>query len=85
MPVDVVKMQEQMFGMQLKELVTQVEDCMFVKLEGPHNGRILEAISWLSDAQESMARGNDENARQFINCAKFMLTQVLDQLEDKGE
>jgi len=40
------------------------------------------AMSILSDAQECIARGKDETARQYINKAKYVLRQWKKDLTD---
>ena len=42
------------------------------------NGAISYAASMLSDAQELIAMGNDDAARQQINLVKFILFEIAD-------
>ena len=42
----------------------------------------MTAISILSDAQEEIERGNKDRARQFINRAKWIIINKLDNKED---
>lgn len=41
---------------------------------------MMAAMSVLSDAQEELARGMDERARQSINRAKFLISDVYSKL-----
>lgn len=41
-------------------------------------GHEMTAISLLSDAQEVMFRGDTERARQWINVAKYILSEGMD-------
>jgi len=68
-----------MFGCTLEELDNMAENNIYVKLDGLEHGRIHLACAILSDAQEVMAGGNTECARQFINKAKHLLFSLLDE------
>lgn len=52
------------------------QDDMVCMMNDPMNfigGHYMLAMSILSDAQECIERGMDENARQYINRAKYIL------------
>lgn len=61
----------QMFGCTLEEFRKSIERTPTFKVSGP--GMI--AMSILSDAQEHMARDNNESARQAINRAKWIISE----------
>ena len=44
---------------------------------------LMEAMSWLSDAQEEAARGNAEVTRQLINRAKVFIILEMDKQQPK--
>ena len=63
---------EHMFGMPkewLDEVITDWQEPLM-------GGLTMLARSVLSDAQECIAVGRQETARQFINRAKYIITQV---------
>ncbi len=54
------------------------QDDMVCMMNDPMNfigGHYMFAMSILSDAQECIARGMDETARQYINRAKYVLRE----------
>ena len=63
-----------MFGMSSVDLQDKVEGSMYrlTPLSDVHSDVML-VMSMLSDAQECIARSDDETARQYINRAKFIL------------
>jgi len=61
-----------MFGVQDEAAL----EAMFQMNRGPRNPQML-AMSILSDAQEMMAAGDAESARQYINRAKWVISEKL--------
>jgi hypothetical protein len=57
------------------------QDDMVAMMNEPMNfigGHYMLAMSILSDAQECIARGNDNTARQYINKAKYVMREWRD-------
>jgi hypothetical protein len=46
---------------------------------GDKTGCLMLAMGILSDAQEVMEHGNTEQARQFINKSKYILSKLMDE------
>jgi hypothetical protein len=69
----------QMFGCDLDAFVESVDTSLTLKACGPS----MVIISILSDAQEEIAMGDTERARQTINRAKFLVDRFLS--KDTGE
>lgn len=67
-----------MFGCSMEELNDMEKNNIYMKMHGLEQGSIWLACSILSDAQEVMAGGNTECARQFINKAKHLLFNLMD-------
>ena len=63
------KWEYQAYGGYKDEIVESVKDSITFKLSGP--GMVI--ASYLSDAQEMIAVGSAENARQYINIAKMLM------------
>ena len=63
-----------MYGCTAFDLRESIEDSVYFKLP---NGVTLWAMSVMSDAQEEMARGMYERARQSINFAKYALNEYV--------
>lgn len=61
----------QAYGDYKDEIVNSVKDSITFKLSGP--GMVI--ASYLSDAQEMIAVGASEKARQYINIAKMLLME----------
>lgn len=59
----------QAYGSYKDEIVESVKDSITFKLSGP--GMVV--ASYLSDAQEMIAAGASEKARQYINIAKMLM------------
>ena len=59
----------EMFGCTKADLVEMLEDTI-----GSHE---MLAMSILSDAQHVMSHGDTETARQFINKAKWVMSQIM--------
>lgn len=59
----------QAYGNYKDEIVESVKDSITFKLSGP--GMVV--ASYLSDAQEMIAVGSSEKARQYINIAKMLM------------
>ena len=74
-------MNQQMFGCDPDEFVKSVIESLTYKAIAPSRGSsaALAAMSTLSDAQEEIAHGMNEEARQTINCAKLLLQKIVDQ------
>lgn len=62
-----------------------IEDNLYAKLLGKDAGDLMLAMSILSDAQEVMAMGGVEQARQFINKSKYILSECMDRLSTRGK
>lgn len=69
-----VRRETQMFGCSIADLKSSIEDSVYFELP---NGVTLWAMIVMSDAQEEMARGMHERARQSINCAKYALNEYV--------
>ena len=67
-----------MFGCSMEELDYMEKNNIYISMHGEGLGSIWLACSILSDAQEVMAGGNTECARQFINKAKHLLFNLMD-------
>jgi hypothetical protein len=67
-----------MFGCSMEELDHMEKHNIYTSMHGEGLGSIWLACSILSDAQEVMASGNTECARQFINKAKHLLFNLMD-------
>ena len=61
----------QAYGGYKDEIVESVKDSITFKLSGP--GMVV--ASYLSDAQEMIAVGASEKARQYINIAKMLMME----------
>ena len=61
----------QAYGGYKDEIVESVKDSITFKLSGP--GMVV--ASYLSDAQEMIAVGSSEKARQYINIAKMLMME----------
>ena len=62
---------DDMYGCSREELLEVCKDA-----QQPYMGGLtMLAMSILSDAQECIARGMDETARQYINRAKYVLRE----------
>jgi hypothetical protein len=68
---------EHMFGMP-KEWLDELLDDWREPLMG---GLQMLAMSMLSDAQECIAIGQDNTARQYINRAKYVIRQTREQVK----
>ena len=61
---------QKMYGVaDIDEFVDSVKDCISYKLSGGY----MVVAGLMSDAQEEIAYGMDESARQTLNRAKFVL------------
>ena len=69
-----------MFGYDIKEFLADVKDSITFQIisknEGEAAGYAMVAAGVLSDAQEVLARGNVEAARQAMNRAKYLLGKI---------
>jgi hypothetical protein len=63
------------YGMSEQEIRTQYMESITAKFSGLE----MVAMSVLSDAQELVAMGRNEQARKQINIAKFILSEMMDQ------
>ena len=70
-----------MFGCSMEDLDDMEKNNIYMKMHGLEQGSLWLACSILSDAQEVMAGGNTECARQFINRAKHLMFKLI----EKGE
>ena len=62
------------YGMSEQEIRTQYMESITAKFSGLE----MVAMSVLSDAQELVAMGRNEQARKQINIAKFILSEMMD-------
>lgn len=53
------------------------------ELEESMSSKEMYAMSILSDAQHVMAHGDTETARQFINKAKYVISKVMRENEER--
>ena len=60
-----------MFGCDINEFKESIDDSITVKLAGI--GMVIMGL--MSDAQEEMSRGMNEQARQTLNRAKFLISE----------
>lgn len=75
----------QMFGCTQGEMDAMIEVSMYRSVLGDTNGLLMLAMGILSDAQHVMACGNTEQARQFINKSKYVISKVMDAHDNRGE
>jgi hypothetical protein len=75
----------EMFGCTQKEMDNMVEASLYRSMLGDTNGLLMLAMGILSDAQHVMACGNTEQARQFINKSKYVISKVMDAHDNRGE
>jgi len=75
----------QMFGCTQGEMDAMIEVSMYRSVLGDTNGLLMLAMGILSDAQHVMACGNTEQARQFINKSKYVISKVMDQHDNREE
>lgn len=61
----------QAYGATKAEILESIEDSITLKLSGP--GMVI--ASYLSDAQEMIACGSSNDARQYINIAKMLMME----------
>lgn len=70
---DAEKRQVSMFGCTTAQMREAVEESLSFRFSGP----AMYAMSMMSDAQEEIARGLDEDARQTLNRAKWIVSTYL--------
>ena len=70
---DVEKRQVSMFGCTTAQMREAVEESLSFRFSGP----AMYAMSLMSDAQEEIARGLEEDARQTLNRAKWIVATYL--------
>ena len=70
---DAEKRQVGMFGCTTEQMREAVEESLSFRFSGP----AMYAMSLMSDAQEEIARGLDEDARQTLNRAKWIVSTYL--------
>lgn len=75
----------QMFGCTESQVLSMIENNLYAKLLGKDAGDLMLAMSILSDAQEVMAMGSVEQARQFINKSKYILSECMDRLSERNK
>ena len=69
----------QMFGCTQEAMDDLYEANLYRSVLGDKTGCLMLAMGILSDAQEVMAHGNTEQARQFINKSKYILSKLMDE------
>lgn len=74
-----------MFGCTQDDMDNLVEASLYRSVLGDTNGLLMLAMGILSDAQHVMACGNTEQARQFINKSKYVISKVMDQHDNRKE
>jgi hypothetical protein len=67
-------MDKQMFGCDIEVFTQSVKDSITYKLSGAN----MVVAGLMSDAQEELAHGSEESARQTLNRAKHILFMVMD-------
>jgi len=70
---DAEKRQVSAFGCTTAQMREAVEESLSFRFSGP----VMYAMSMMSDAQEEIARGLDEDARQTLNRAKWIVSTYL--------
>lgn len=75
----------EMFGCTQKAMDAMMEDSLYRSMLGDTNGLLMLAMGILSDAQHVMACGNTEQARQFINKSKYVISKVMDAHDNRNE
>ena len=63
-----------MYGCDINEFVASVKDGITYKLSGAN----MVVAGLMSDAQEELAHGSAESARQTLNRAKHILFMIMD-------
>jgi len=73
---EVLKNQVEMYGQTEAEMCADLEFLVKMNMHVGSNDKAmnLAAMSILSDAQEAIAHGSNEMARQFINKSKWLIT-----------
>jgi hypothetical protein len=73
---------QKMFGCNISEFMDSVHNSLTYKLNATPKGIAFAyafiAMSQLSDAQEEIERGMLEEARQTINRAKYLLSEIME-------
>ena len=64
----------QVYGCDINEFVEDIKDSVTYRCTGAN----MVVAGLMSDAQEMMAHGDTENARQFLNRAKHILFMIMD-------
>lgn len=64
----------QMYGCDIEAFIESVTNSITYKLQGAN----MVVAGLMSDAQELLAFGDNERARQTLNCAKAVLFRVMD-------
>ena len=68
-----------MYGVSQKQMEQMFASNYYSKMMGKNAGGLMLAMSILSDAQEILQDQND-SVRQQINQAKFLISEVLDDI-----
>ena len=68
----------QMFGCTQESMDDLYQRNLYRSTLGDNTGSLMLAMSILSDAQHVMACGDTEQARQFINKSKYILSKLMD-------
>jgi len=63
-----------MYGCDIEAFVTDIKDSITYRLTGAN----MVVAGLMSDAQEELAHGNAEGARQTLNRAKHILFMIMD-------
>lgn len=69
-----MKNRTEMYGCDIDDYVEAITDCVTYRLTGAN----MVIAGLMSDAQEQIAFGDAEGARQSLNRAKFLLFKVMD-------
>lgn len=75
MAVDRATRNNIVYGADPRYLDEAVRDGLYAKTMGAHDGAVMLAMSILSDAQELLEMGRQDECRQYINRAKYVLSQ----------
>jgi len=68
-----IQQQMAMYGCDITEFYKEIKECITYRVSGAN----MVVAGLMSDAQELMAVEANEEARQTLNRAKFLLTQIM--------
>lgn len=74
----------EMFGCTEAELNDMLDNNYYARVLNKDVADLMLAMSILSDAQEVLSHGSTNQARQFINKSKFILSRCMDKIDVRG-